>query len=559
MAREFFSIPLVILLFWNGQSQSRLIGETPSLPVSDGIQSLSQSFYLYLDRPISTEHACQQTYGFLPCTTTVLGNVFLVGVYEYVMYIGANYISTGCELLLQVLGPGIVGGLFLPVLVSGISGSKEAAQHQVSIGMGLLAGSIVVLLTLLWGTCIVVGASDYPSSVSLAQRKQFFLTGSGVTTDVWTSYAARIMVLSVTPFIIVQLPSLFNLPSQRETAILTAFIASAAFLLFYCLFQVFRPWIQRRRLAYVKHTHIISGILRHLQKDALGRLLAEDGQPNIPELKKLFHRLDLDSSGLLSVSELTALMIGIEFEVIDLDADDAVKKIMDELDLSGDSQIDESEFINGITKWLVQAKRVVPKSRKNTREFVHDFHRKTKEEHETLVADRSDEAVEAVDNPSWICFKAVLLLLLGTSISVAFADPLVHAVNDFSTATSMPPFFVSFLLLPLVNNTGKAISAIKFASQKKQRSSSLTLSEVYGAVTMKNTLSLAVFLAIVYVRGLKWTFSSEMLISLIVCVVVGLFASFRTKLPLWTSLAAFALYPSSLLLVYALDYLLGWS
>eukprot|EP01018_Ginkgo_biloba_P028065 Gb_22443 [translate_table: standard] len=44
--------------------------------------------------------------------------------------------------------------------VSGISGSKETAQQQVVIGMGLLAGSTVMLLTALWGSCLVVGKCD---------------------------------------------------------------------------------------------------------------------------------------------------------------------------------------------------------------------------------------------------------------------------------------------------------------------------------------------------------------------------------------------------------------
>ena len=76
---------------------------------------------------------------------------------------------------------------------------------------------------------------------------------------------------------------------------------------------------------------------------------------------------------------------------------------------------------------------------------------------------------------------------------------------------------------------------------------------------MNNLLCLSVFLALVYVRDLTWDFSSEVLVILIVCLVIGLLASFRTKFPLWTSLLAFALYPFSLLLVYILDYVFGWS
>ena len=66
------------------------------------------------------------------------------------------------------------------ITVSGLSGSKETAQSQVLIGMGLLAGSTVFLLTLLWGTCVVVGKCDLGpnrEAVDLTNTKGFSLTG----------------------------------------------------------------------------------------------------------------------------------------------------------------------------------------------------------------------------------------------------------------------------------------------------------------------------------------------------------------------------------------------
>ena len=60
--------------------------------------------------------ACEMTYGFLPCTDTAPGNLFLVLAYGFLMFKAATYLSAGSELLLQILGPGIVGGLFLPIL-----------------------------------------------------------------------------------------------------------------------------------------------------------------------------------------------------------------------------------------------------------------------------------------------------------------------------------------------------------------------------------------------------------------------------------------------------------
>jgi hypothetical protein len=82
---------------------------------------------------------------------------------------------------------------------------------------------------------------------------------------------------------------------------------------------------------------------------------------------------------------------------------------------------------------------------------------------------------------------------------------------------------------------------------------------VYGRVAMNNTLCLGVFLALVYFRQLTWDFSSEVFIIMLVCVVMVLFACFRTTFPLWTCLTAYALYPLSLIIVYILDHVFGWS
>lgn len=490
------------------------------------------------------------------------------------MFLAATYLSSGSELLLELLGPGLVGGLLLPILgalpdamlilVSGLSGSTETAQSQVSVGMGLLAGSTVMLLTIIWGTCVIVGKCDLQDSVAKDSQdtKGFSLTGSGVSTDIWTSYAAIIMVISVIPFIIVQLPQVLHSTSARRLAVLIALIVSLILLITYCLYQVFVPWIQKRRLAYAKHKHVISGLLKHLRKRALGRLLTEEGEPNDEIIRKLFHTIDENHDGNLSKAELRALIVGIQFEEIDLDKNEAVDKVMSDFDTSNDQFVDEGEFVKGISRWLMEAKRYGgsgPDAGPNSSSVLDAFHRGTKREHNRLGGDQSDEVVEAVENPKWITFKAVMMLLLGTLIAAVFADPLVDAVDNFSDATSIPTFFISFIALPLATNSSEAVSAIIFASRKKNRTTSLTFSELYGAVTMNNVLCLSVFLALVYVRGLTWDFSSEVLVIVIVCVVMGIFASFRTTFPLWTSFVALLLYPFSLALVYVLDYVLGWS
>lgn len=77
--------------------------------------------------------------------------------------------------------------------------------------------------------------------------------------------------------------------------------------------------------------------------------------------------------------------------------------------------------------------------------------------------------------------------------------------------------------------------------------------QIYGGVFMNNVLGFSVLLAIIYVREMTWEFSAEVLVVLIVCIVMGLFACLRSTFPLWTSFFAFLLYPLSLLLVYILN------
>ncbi|CAL1373373.1 unnamed protein product [Linum trigynum] len=552
--------------------------------IHDGIQNRTNSYYhLLLNSSEEPEtESCEQSYGFMPCTTTALGNMFLIIVYGYLMFLAATYLSSGSELLLEILGPGIVGGLFLPalgalpdamlIMVSGLSGSVETAQSQVSVGMGLLAGSTVMLLTLIWGTCILVGKCDIRETDSIAidgqDTKGMHLTSSGVSTDIWTCYAARIMAISVIPFVIVQFPQMIHSTAGRQVAVLIGLVVSVSMFISYCLYQVFQPWVQRRRLAFAKHKHVISGILKHLKQRSLGRLLDDDGEPDREVIRKLFGTIDVDKDNYVSASELKALIIGITFDEINFDRDDAVAKVMSDFDSSLDARIDENEFVHGVTKWLNEAKRgagsiTAPDAGPRTMKFINDYHLQTKKEHTLLGAgeetEQSDEVIEEVENPKWISFKAVLMLMLGTAIAAAFADPLVDAVDNFSAATSIPTFFISFIALPLATNSSEAVSAIIFATRKKFRTASLTFSELYGAVTMNNVLCLSVFLAIVYIRGLVWDFSSEVLVILIVCLVMGAFASFRTTFPLWTASIAFLLYPFSLALVYVLDYVFGWS
>lgn len=92
---------------------------------------------------------------------------------------------------------------------------------------------------------------------------------------------------------------------------------------------------------------------------------------------RLFSKIDENGDGQLSHGELRALIVGIEFEELDLDHDDAVAKIIDDFDTSRDSLVDEEEFFNGINRWLDKAKgtrRASADAGPQTMRFLSDFH-----------------------------------------------------------------------------------------------------------------------------------------------------------------------------------------
>lgn len=91
---------------------------------------------------------------------------------------------------------------------------------------------------------------------------------------------------------------------------------------------------------------------------------------------RLFNTIDENSDGYLSATELRALIIGIEFEDLNLNEHDAVDEVMMEFDRSHDNRIDMIEFSHGITKWLAEVKRSSKYNHDQRKEMqlISDFH-----------------------------------------------------------------------------------------------------------------------------------------------------------------------------------------
>lgn len=106
--------------------------------------------------------------------------LFLLAVYGKILMNSSHMISEGSELLLLVPAlAGVVGSVVLPVLgavpdgaIVLFSGMGENAQEELTIGVGALAGSTIMLLTIPWFLSVVGGRVHLDPATGLALYKR---------------------------------------------------------------------------------------------------------------------------------------------------------------------------------------------------------------------------------------------------------------------------------------------------------------------------------------------------------------------------------------------------
>lgn len=156
-------------------------------------------------------------------------NLFWIfACYGYVLFTAANLLSDGSELLLFIPQlAGLVGSIVLPVLgavpdgmmvlFSGI-GPVEKAQENVAVGVGALAGSTIMLLTVPWFLAILGGRVDidngkpqYAAENKLTRTgflEGLTSTGIGYKDDIRAN--AKIMFITSLTYLVIQLPALWT-------------------------------------------------------------------------------------------------------------------------------------------------------------------------------------------------------------------------------------------------------------------------------------------------------------------------------------------------------------
>ncbi|XP_047259597.1 sodium/calcium exchanger NCL2-like [Capsicum annuum] len=225
---------------------------------------------------------------------------------------------------------------------------------------------------------------------------------------------------------------------------------------------------------------------------------------------------------------------------------------MQDFDTDRNDMIDEPEFVDGMTRWINEAIRVT--SCKDKKRAIDEYDKIMWGKVEKLVYDEGEKDGKInYKLLTWDFNKSIFEVILGIAMLTLCSKPLVKNIQKLSEAIGMPSFLIPFVIVPLALNARMALAAIFPASQKSSKTSSLTFSEIYGGVIMNNIMGMTTLLAIVCAKDLTWDYSAQVVIVLVACAIIGLLALFSPRYPLWTSLLAFSLYPSCVMLFYSLQ------
>ncbi|CAG9462465.1 unnamed protein product [Pedinophyceae sp. YPF-701] len=535
--------------------------------------------------------ACEQSYGFLPCANDLYGSLFLMAVYGYILLIGAGYIADGSEMLLHILDPGIIGGLVLPILgalpdaimivVAGLGCSPEEAAEQVEVGVGTLVGSTVMLLSLAWGGSVWLGRCDLRAGGNgtsidrrLTKPCDFFHTG--VTAEDSTRPGSWIMSATTALYLVVQVPAMLGHADSPGAALVGCMMCIVA-LAAYCAYQVVSPELQRRRIVKARKRFMRYRLIARMH-GSLGGIMDNSGSVSRRKCDEIFALFDRDGNGEIDVDELEALLIGLSVGSDSAAVSAVVRQVMSDFDNDNNNALDRDEFFHGICKW-VEEKRVNVRRRSWLGYESGEDDRAAPDVEQPLLAgpgggagddeehsleeveeDMEEEAEEIASWPKWkICLYAVAKMAFGTALCGVFADPMVAAVGGFSVATGIPRFFISFVVTPLASNASELVSSLQFATKKRTKNISLTFSQVYGAVTMNNTMCLGLFLFVVYYQRLPWTYTVEVITVVWTTAVLGWIThkdvTFRA---VWAPVML-AVYPLAVALCFFMQNVLGWT
>ena len=108
------------------------------------------------------------------------------------------------------------------IVASGLGSDRDQVQNEVSVGLGTLAGSTVMLLTLAWSWSLMAGRCDLDQNgvaidetLTIKDGSKWTQTGVSVEADVPQN--SKLMMASNIAYLVIQIPAFYYLAKHVAT------------------------------------------------------------------------------------------------------------------------------------------------------------------------------------------------------------------------------------------------------------------------------------------------------------------------------------------------------
>jgi len=423
-----------------------------------------------------------------------------------------------------------------------------------------------MLLTLPWFLAIMSGSVPIKDGKAKYGKSTEGLTGEeplGVEYQSDLPAAAKIMIGTTLLYLIIQIPATMQEGDTSDTSeqannenfyALVGLIACSASFVGYLWKSVLAANGDKELEAIIdaiKGGKIsITAALQFAKESSKKDLHASDASE--ARLKKIirpfFAQFDKDKSGNLDITEFHQLLLELGEKV----QPQKVLTMFKEYDADNSGTLQFGEIIDFLSKYLLEVLQDPPPASLDDKycpAYEED------EEEEEMPEDLADLSPE--EQLRRVLFRSIWMMGLGTGMVLIFSDPMVDVLSEWGVRTGIPAFYISFVLAPLASNASELLSAYTYAAKKSSKSITTALSTLIGAAIMNNTFCLAIFFALIYFKKLAWQFSAETIAIILIQWVIGLMTMSKTFQTKADAALIMACYPGCLLIVWALENLVG--
>lgn len=531
--------------------------------------------------------------------------LLLLCVYGGVLYTASQLIANGSELLLLVPSmKSIVGSVILPILgavpdgaIVLFSGLGSNAQEELSVGVGALAGSTCMLLTVPWVLSIIAGRVNIRSDGVLTYHHrphkltppEWDLTRTGVEPLHVVKKSGQVMLITSVSYIVIQLAAIRSgtFFAAQQTPEITAAAARAERLpaaFCFCVCFGFFAWYLYSQVkasdeqilnqeAYVdelKQKYVRNGqiSLTAAFQDVWGAALeADEGTGLMVDVHKkerlvgflrtFFNGYDLNNDHHISALELQFLMGDLGEKC----TPDEIKYMYTTMDKDNDGRISREEFVECMPNFLISRARARQAQAMGKRQtgvesglVERSFDDEDGDEVEEVPEDlrHKDPTVQI----NKVKRRSFLMMGIGTVLVLIFSDPMVGVLSDIGQRIGVPAFYISFIVAPLASNASELFAAYSYAAKKTRKTVTISFSTLLGAAIMNNTFVLSIFMLLITLKGLAWQFTAETITILLVEAIMFRMSQ-KDVMTLKDGWFIVSLFPLSIFVVFFLENVIG--